>query len=207
MRGIGDSGERSIWLARHVLPHEPALRAWLRRRVGFGFDIDDIIQETYAILATLGSVDHILNPRAYLFKAASSVILMEVRRAKIVPIESIEQAEQLEIESTEPLQDRQLESRQELRLVADAIESLPQRCRQVFVLRKVRGLSQRDIAQELGISESTVEKHVARGIQELMAIFGRGGQGRGGKGARSASGDQELSETDHDKPRNEFRSR
>lgn len=199
---MGDGKHRAIWLARHILPYEPVLRAWLRRRIGPAFDVDDVIQETYAILATLGSVDHIHNPRAYLFKTASSVILMEVRRAKIVPIESIGQAEHLDIESTEPLQDRQLESREELRLVAAAIEALPHKCRQVFILRKVRGLSQRDIAQQLGISESTVEKHVIRGIQELMAIFGRGG-----KGTRSASGDRGLSETEHDKARNEFRGR
>lgn len=165
-------------------------------------DIDDVIQEAYAILTTLGSVEHIVNPRAYLYKTASSVILMEVRRAKIVPIEWIEQAEQLEIASGDPLPDRQVESRQELRLVADAIAGLPHKCRQVFILRKVGGLSQREIAQQLGISQSTVEKHVIRGIRELMTVFGRGG-----KEAARASEGEHPGETRHDKAQNEFRGR
>jgi DNA-directed RNA polymerase specialized sigma24 family protein len=53
------SDERAIWLGRQVLPHEPALRAWLRRRRLGGLDVDDIIQETYSRLMTAESVQHV----------------------------------------------------------------------------------------------------------------------------------------------------
>ncbi|MBC7168934.1 MAG: RNA polymerase subunit sigma-24, partial [Phenylobacterium sp.] len=49
------SKERAVWLAQRILPHEPALRAWLSRRTA-GLEVDDIVQETYAILAGLGEV-------------------------------------------------------------------------------------------------------------------------------------------------------
>ena len=67
--------ERALWLARNVLPHEPALRAWLSRRPVDGLDIDDIVQETYARLSTTQSVEDIRNPRTYLITTARSVIL------------------------------------------------------------------------------------------------------------------------------------
>ncbi len=66
--------ERAIWLGRHVLPHEAALRHWLRgRRLG-GLDADDVVQETYARLIAAESVAHIRNARTYMFQTAGSVV-------------------------------------------------------------------------------------------------------------------------------------
>src|ERR1043165_1101547 len=63
--GLIPSRDRIDWLSRHVLPHEPALRAWLRRRAVPGLEIDDVVQETYSVLSGLASVEHIQAPRAY----------------------------------------------------------------------------------------------------------------------------------------------
>lgn len=173
---------RAHWLARNICPHEPALRRWLRGRIQHGFQIDDVVQEAYAKIAVLPAVDHITNPRAYFFRTAVSVIITEVRRAQVVSMESLGEIERLNIESNDLPPDVQVEDRQELRLVAQAIAQLPLKCRDAFVLRKVHGLSQRETAERLGISESTVEKHVGRGVRHLINIFGRGG-----KSSRSAS--------------------
>jgi RNA polymerase sigma-70 factor (ECF subfamily) len=62
--------ERALWLARNILPHEPALRAWLSRRQVAGLDVDDIVQDSYARLSTAGSVDKIHSPRSYMFCTA-----------------------------------------------------------------------------------------------------------------------------------------
>ncbi len=59
--------ERTRWFLRNVLPHEPALRGWLTRNPVSGIDADDIIQESYSILAEMEAVDMIRYPRAYLF--------------------------------------------------------------------------------------------------------------------------------------------
>jgi RNA polymerase sigma-70 factor (ECF subfamily) len=134
--------------------------------VQYGFLLDDVVQETYAKLATLPSVDHIENPRAYFFRAALSVIVTEVRRAPVVSMETLSEIDRLSIESGVLPPDVQAEQREEL----------PTKCREVFILRKVHGLSQRETAQKLGLSESTVEKHVGRGIRTLINIFGRGGK-------------------------------
>jgi len=169
------AADRTKWLARHILPHEPALRAWLRRRAVAGLETDDVIQETYAILAALAAVDHIESPRAYAFQTAQSVILRHLRRAQIVRIDAMDDVDLQHAVADEPSPERQVSDRQDLRRVAELTASLPGKCREAFLLRKVDGLSQRDIAQRMGISESTVEKHIARGLRVLMNAFRDGG--------------------------------
>lgn len=178
---------RADWLARYILPHEPLLRAWLGRQSWPGIDTDDLVQESYAVLASLAQVDHIDNPRAYLFRTAHSLALQQVRRARIVSIQAVADLEGLEVAAEAPLQDRVLSDRQELQRLADAIAALPARCGEVFRLRKVDGLSQRAVAQALGLSESTVEKHMGKAVRQLMDSLGRGGNrvsGASGQGER-----------------------
>ena len=174
MRGSSDS--RAIWLARYILPHESHLRRWLAQRGVAGFDIDDIVQEAYARLATLAEVGHIHSPKSYFFQTALSLLLQEKRRAHIVPIDGYVSVEMLEREAPLPLQDRQVEAQEELARVNEVIQTLPEKCREVFVLRKMYGLSQREIATKLGLSENTVEKHIGKGVRRLLDAFGRGGK-------------------------------
>lgn len=169
--------ERAQWLADHVLPHEAWLRGRLRVGAMAGCDIDDVVQESYARLIMLDNVAHILDPRRYLLQVARNVLLQHVRHSKVVPIELVGDLEILHQAADDPLPDRQAEGRQEWQLFQDAIASLPPRCQQVYRLRKIDGLSQREVAQRLVMSESNVEKHLGRGVERLMTMFGRG---RGG---------------------------
>lgn len=162
------SEERAGWLARHILPQEGALRAWLRARVGGLMDVDDVVQESYAILAGLESVDHIRDSKAYLFQVARSVMLRHIRRNRVVKIESVAEIEALSIPAKDSTPERATADHQRLRRVSGLIVRLPARCRRAFVLRKVHGYSQREIAGKMGIAESTVEKHLAKGLRLLM---------------------------------------
>ncbi|MEA1675266.1 hypothetical protein UAA55_17885 [Nitrospirillum sp. BR 11163] len=94
--------ERAQWLALHVVPHEPALRAWLKRKGGLHCDVDDVVQETYAILATKASVDAILDPKTYTFQVAHSVILQQLRHARVVPITAVADIGTLEAVMDQP---------------------------------------------------------------------------------------------------------
>ena len=174
----GVSHERALWLSRHILPHEPALRAWLKHKGAAGLDPDDIVQESYARLAALESVQFIRHPKNYLFQAAYSVIASHLRRSRIVSIDQAADVENLRLAVEAPSPEQQLADRQELRMIAEAIASLPVAYRQVLVLRRVEGLSQREVAVRLGISENSVEHHMGRAIRLLMDIFGRGGKRR-----------------------------
>lgn len=168
--------DRALWLARFVMPAEPALRKWLARHRIDGLDVDDLIQETYAILAGLKSVDDIRDPRRYAFQTAYSLILAHLRRARIVSITTVADLDFMGFIADAPSPEREACDRDEFRNVAEAIGALPQRVREVFILRRVDGMPQRDVAELLGISENTVEKCVARGVQALMDAFKRGGK-------------------------------
>lgn len=167
---------RAVWLARNVLPHEPSLRAWLHRQRHLALDPDDIVQESYAILAALKQVEHITFPRAYLFQTAKSLILRDFRRAKIVSILAVDDLDALGAATEEPSPERQASDRQQLRRLADAVDALPGRCQEIFKLRKIEGASQKAIAARLGLSEKTVEKQVAKAVRRLMDALGRGGE-------------------------------
>lgn len=169
------SDERAIWLGRHVLPHEPALRAWLRRRRLEGLEIDDVIQETYTRLVAAESVAHIRDAKSYAFQIAGSVVVDHLRRLKVVSITSVSDLDHLELPSEEPSPERQVIDREELHRLAQMIASLPGRVRDVFTLRRVYGLSQREVAERLGIAESTVEKHMARGFLLMLEPVRHGG--------------------------------
>ncbi len=169
------SDERSQWLARNVLPHEGALRAWLRGKASLGFEVDDVVQETYAILAAKSDVEAIRNIKTYAFQVAYSVILQQLRRASVVPIRAVADINALEAMLDEPSLEETVLHRQELEQVRRAIAAMPRQTRQAFMMRRIDGLSQREIARRMALSEHTIEKHIARGIKLLLAEFGRGG--------------------------------
>ena len=170
------SEKRARWLAHCVLPHEAALRAWLRRKTAAGFDIDDVIQETYAILAAKADVDSIRNPKAYMFQVAYSVILQELRRAHVAPISAMPEIGELEVVSDAPSPEAIVLARDELAIVQRAIEAMPRQTKRAFTLRRVEGVSQAEIARVMHLSEHSVEKHIARGIKLLTTAFKDGGK-------------------------------
>lgn len=170
-----DDMARTRWFALHVLPHEPALRAWLGRRRSAGFDVDDIVQESYAILAERERLDDILNPRAYLFQVAQSLVVRNIRRARIVPILAVEDLGPVEFVDGGATPEQRAIERDELHGLAEVIAAMPGRTREAFVLRRVHELPQREIATRMGVSENTVEKHIARGIRLLGEWMANGG--------------------------------
>lgn len=151
-----------------ILPHEADVRAWLVRTGGAASDVDDIIQETYCRLAGLDTVSHIRNGRAYFFRTARNIAIERIRRARIVRIDCVTEIDALNVMDDEPSPERIVAGRRELRQVQRLIEGLPQRCRQIFTLRRIHGLSQREVAARLGVSENVVETQSIRGLRLVL---------------------------------------
>ncbi|CAN7585766.1 RNA polymerase sigma factor [Phenylobacterium sp. LjRoot225] len=156
------------WVGGHVLPHEGDVRAWLRRNGSSSDEVDDIVQDAYCRLAALQSVVHIQNGRAYFFQTARHIAIERLRRARIVRIDCATELEALNVVDNEPSPERVVTARRELQRVQRLIEDLPKRCRDIFILRRIRGLSQREIAARLGVSENVVEAQSARGLRLIL---------------------------------------
>lgn len=174
MRNLPDG--RARWLARNILTHEPALRAKLAHwRLPDGLDADDVVQECYAKLAVLPDVSNIRNARTYLFQVARSIILMHVRRARTVSIQSVEWIEYLDYPADDISPEIQVSDREQLHQLAIAIAEMPEPSRTAFTLRKIEGLGHRDIGERLGMSVNAVQKNLAKSVALLSTRLGRGG--------------------------------
>jgi RNA polymerase sigma factor (sigma-70 family) len=161
------SNDRAQWLAKHILPLEPQLRGWLRRNASKSIEADDLIQEAYAKLATLASVSEIEQPKAYLYQIVKSLMTDEYRREKIVSIESVAEISELSPHDETSSPERILSGHQDLERLFRAINALPAAAKAVFVLRRFDGLSQRDIAARLHISENMVEKRMSQALRAI----------------------------------------
>lgn len=151
-----------------ILPHEADVRAWLRRSGSAPADIDDVVQETYCRLAALDSVAHITSGRAYFFRTARNIAIEKIRRARIIRIDCVTEIDALNVVDDEPSPERVVASRRELGRVRTLIEGLPERCRHIFTLRRIHGLSQRETAARLGVTENVVEMQSARGLRLIL---------------------------------------
>jgi RNA polymerase sigma-70 factor (ECF subfamily) len=112
-----------------------------------------------------------------------------VRRSRVVSIEAVGDFESLNVLIDELTPERWSSGRQTLKRLAEAFDRLPDRCREVVWLRRVEELSQKEVAVRLGITEKTVEKHVAKGAR-LLADYFYGESAEGQKGNRLTQADQ-----------------
>jgi RNA polymerase sigma factor (sigma-70 family) len=150
-------------------------------------DIEDIVQETYLRLYQAAKRQPIRHPKSFMLKAARNLALSHVVRADAmnhlgtqgIQFESEEEADRFErqqvaFESPEA----EAQAEEEFLIFCRAIRELPLQCRRAFLLRKVYGLSQDEVARELRISESTVEKHIAKGLIACSAYMAANGYAR-----------------------------
>ena len=167
-----DDATRYRWIAEHILCYEAELRGWLknRMRVLSTTDLDDLVQEAFARIWVV-DFSTIRNGRAYFYSTVRHLLAEYARRSRIVPIELLGEIDSLNLISEEPGVDRFVGARQELDQLRTIVAALPVQCRRVFELRKFDGLSHREVAQRMGISEKTVENHLTRALTRIREVL------------------------------------
>lgn len=184
----GADPEIVAWVSSHVLPFEADLRQKLRHICGTVEEVDDLIQDIYYRFLKMRSVDHIDDPRNYVFQMARNLVIDHLRRNRVVSIEAVQSLEDLGVFDGAPSPEREAMARAELKWVLGVIAKLPERCREVFQMRKVYGLSQAETAQQLGLTENVVEKETMRGMHIISDTVARIGVSEYHGGRRRPAG-------------------
>ena len=156
------------WFKDEILSHEPALRRYIYRTWRNPDDLHDLLQEAYAKVYQAAQTARPRSPRAFLFTTVYHLIADRLRRERVVSIEAVADLESLNVLKDEISEERRVGSRQELKLLAEALDGLPTRCREVLWLRRVEAMPIKAIAALLGIEVVTVDKHLMR-ARRLLA--------------------------------------
>lgn len=134
-------------------------------------EIEDIVQETYVRICAVEKTEQILHPRSFLYRTARNLALDHLKRAETRVSVSMEE-ESLDLMADDYDQVyNQVAATQEFEHFCEAVRHLPLQCRRAFVLKKVYGYSQKEIAENLKISENTVEKHIAMGLSRCRQFM------------------------------------
>lgn len=165
------SPENAQWFAEQIKPHEPLLRGYLQKRFPSLPDHDDIVQEAYARLLRIDGNRQLASAKGFLFTIARNVAIDMLRRQRAVTQEPISDVSDLAILEESVGVAESLEVKQRHAVLIEAIAALPDRCREVIMLRHLEGLSYKEIAERLAISPNTVKLHIIKGLKDCTAFF------------------------------------
>jgi len=158
-----------------VHAHDSSLRSYVRGAFPAVRDVDDVVQESYLRLWKACAAQRIRSAKAFLFTVARHLALDHVRRNRVSPITHFGHLDGLNIIEEKAELIDEVGRRERLQLLADAIARLPDRCRDVFIRYKIQGLSRKEAATQLGLSEKTVEAHTAHAMRHCETFFRRKG--------------------------------
>ncbi len=147
------------------LKHQSALRRYISRFVRRRHDIEDVVQEAFLRAYKTEKRRNIEQPKSFLFKIAHNVAVTELTRKSTQIMDYIADFEDLVVIDTEANAEEEVIAKQTIGIHCEAVAQLPEQCRRVYLMRKVHGMSHKEIANRLGIAVSTVEKHLAKGVR------------------------------------------
>lgn len=168
-RHVSWSRPIDIWFAMQILPHEAHYLRQARRWSRNSEEAFDLVQEAYLKLLQIDNWSAIREPRSYTVTMIRNLVLQRVRRDQVVSIMDIPALTLAELRDDAPGVFETVAAREALLGLLADVERLPPVCQRVVRMRKFEERSPREIALTLGISISTVETHLARGMQQLMA--------------------------------------
>jgi len=160
----------AAWVAAEVLPHEPAVRAWLARSKVSAEDADELVQEAYCRIAMLDTVETIGRPDAYFFSIVRNLMLRRLRRERIIRIEAIAEIEGYR-DDLSPTPEQDAGARMDYARMLSFLATLPERCGEIVRLRKLEGWSQKRIAAHFGTTEKAIEKQVWLGVRAIQRAW------------------------------------
>ncbi len=174
---MGDARRVDEWFVREVIPLEGALMRLFRSRWRNAAEASDLRQELYVSLYEAGAEALPANTRAFVFRAARNLMINRARREQVVSMDLVAELEGLDLAADDLTPERHVSAREDLKRLQLGLDRLPPRCREVVVLRRIEGLSQREAAARMGVTEHTIERQMVVGMRALID-FMLGGSGK-----------------------------
>ena len=151
--------------------HEKSLRHYISGFFITTQDIDDISQETFLRTFKSNMKDKVIKPKSFMFRVAKNLIISEYRRSSYKLTDYIEDIEY----DSQPLDianiENDFETQHTLGLFCEGLAGLPEQCRRIMIMRKVYGLTIKEISDRLGIATSTVNWNLAKGMTHCDNII------------------------------------
>ena len=171
-----DNRDVDTWFVEEVLPLEPMLMRLLRRNWHDSGEVADLRQEAYVRIYEAARRERPAPVKPFLIMIVRNLMIDRMRRKSVVSIRTMAEVDWLNVSEDGPSPEDRVSARQELQRMQAALDQLPARCREVIILRRVYGFSQREVAIKMGIKEETVENQVMKGMRILAdAISDRRG--------------------------------
>jgi len=161
--GNSRSIEELSGITRSFIENSVFLKRFLKRFLLRQQDIEDVVQETFLKAYSAEQDKTIEQPKSYLFTIAKNIAVNELKKKSHQITEYLEECSPAPVHESSPTPEQEMEAQQVLGVYCDAVATLPEACRRVFLLRRVHGLPQSEIASMLGISVRMVQKHLHKG--------------------------------------------
>ena len=145
------------------LEHSRYLKSFLHRYIHRQQDIEDIAQEAYIRAFKVEQDAEVGHPKTLLFTIAKNIALNELRSKARRVTDYMEECQTLPEQASSTAED-EVVAFEYLEHYCAAVDNLPEQCRRVYLLRKVHGLSHKEIAERLQITVRTVERHLQKGM-------------------------------------------
>lgn len=160
-----ESSSRSQ-ISQAFMEQQRPLKAFISRFIRRPQDIDDIAQETFVRAFLAEQKGDIQHPKAYIYRVARNLAFETLTKKSTQLTSYIEDScDQFLLQSGEDIEGSAIVM-EKFGRVKTAIAEMPPQCQRVFIMHKVYGFKYREISQQLGISVSTVEKHIMTGLKK-----------------------------------------
>ena len=169
------AADAARWFEQEVRPHDAQLKAYLRHSFPGVRDVEDLVQESYLRIWRSRAAQPIQSAKAFLFRVARNLALNLVDRQRASPVAVVGDLAALPVSEERSGTVETVERNEKIQLLVQALAMLPPRCREITILRKLKGVPQREVAARLGLAEKTVEEQVARGVRRCETYLRRHG--------------------------------
>jgi RNA polymerase sigma-70 factor (ECF subfamily) len=160
-----DVARQDDLVERAIHRYDAALRGFLRWKMGVDEDeVQDALQETYENLLRYRQSEWEDLPRALVMRIAANVVIDRARHRASRHSRQHISVDDFDLESSEATPERRVLAQEDIALVRSAIVDMPERCQEVFILSRIKGMNYQQIADHLSISVKAVEKHISRAL-------------------------------------------